>query len=308
MAPLFSQPRFSIVLPCCNDGAVIAGTLASMAAQQYGDYELLVIETGASEETRRILTAAAAADDRIRLVRSPGLNRAAARNRAIDLARAELLAFCEPGDKFEPYKLTIMDEVFAASEIDAAFGRVGSWRGPRGRCLPVDARGDLTLGRLMQDNPVVTLSNLCVRAPVFRASHGFDPALDYHDDMEWLIRLVGGGYRVVPVEAPVTQFSLADSRLSGDLGGLWRGRDAVRQSAHRFGQQTDPRNEATHLRLLAHRALCSGVRGRTALKYALAGIGTSPRGYFSDPRGGVGTLLGCLVSMILPAGLRRALF
>ena len=64
------RPSVSVIIPAHNEERDLAPTLASLSAQRYpGDAEFVVVDDRSSDGTAEVIRAAAARDDRIRMVR-----------------------------------------------------------------------------------------------------------------------------------------------------------------------------------------------------------------------------------------------
>lgn len=82
-----------------RDGETTLGAcLASLSAQTFADHEVVAVDDGSSDGTPAILAAAAAADPRVRVVRTPALGLVAALNTALARARGRLLARMDADD------------------------------------------------------------------------------------------------------------------------------------------------------------------------------------------------------------------
>ena len=302
------MPRFSIIIPCYNAEATLAQTLDSLRFQTEADWEALIIDDGSTDASRAIAAQAAAADDRFQLLRNPGKGPADARNLALSAARGELIAFCDADDLWAADKLARMATLFADDSVDAAFARIAFFDTRGSRTLSTVPAGDLTVDTLLGENPVCTMSNVVIRHGVFVATGGFDSKLVHNEDLEWLIRLCACGFRVVGLDETLVHYRTSPTGLSSNLSAMRAGREAALKTALRFGYAPDARSEAVHLRYLARRALRTDAPVREALALALAGVATSPRGFFSDLRRGGLTLAGALSAPLLPRPLRRSLF
>ena len=96
----------SIVMPAFNAEAYIGAAISSAQAQSEGRIEILVVDDGSTDKTGEIVRAAAAADERIRYIRMEiNGGPAAARNRALALARGDWIALLDADDRFHPRKL-----------------------------------------------------------------------------------------------------------------------------------------------------------------------------------------------------------
>lgn len=96
----------SIVMPSYNSERFIAESIASVQAQTYGDWELLVVDDLSTDGTVAVAEGIAKNDSRV-LVFSNERNSGAAcsRNRALREAKGDWVAFLDSDDLWEPRKL-----------------------------------------------------------------------------------------------------------------------------------------------------------------------------------------------------------
>ncbi|WP_121066078.1 glycosyltransferase family 2 protein [Chachezhania antarctica] len=303
------MPLFSIIVPCYNAAATLECTLASLTAQTCTDWEMLCIDDGSTDATPDILAAAAEADPRIRVLENIGKGPSHARNRALAEATGEFLAFCDADDLWAPRKLTRMaDALLSNQTLDGIYARVAFFDGVHSKRISCPPTTDLTIPMLLGENPVCTMSNLTIRREAFLETGGFDTRMVHNEDLEWLIRTVGHGFRLRSVDDCLVQYRTSTTGLSSNLAAMRKGREQALQTAARYGFHTDARSEAIHLRYLARRALRVGAPGTEALRLALSGLAASPRGFFSNMRRGGLTVLGAVLAPVMPAFLRRSLF
>lgn len=304
-------PRVSVIIPAFNSAATLAQTLAGIQAQGVRDWECLVIDDGSTDDSVQLVAHHARHDPRIRMASNPGRGPAMARNHgALHLARAGLIAFCDADDIWTPDKLTDVLRAFSGPDTDAVYGRVAFFRDlPQGRHRQSRiAPEPLSIQDLLGENPVCTMSNLTIRSPVFRDSGGFDATMVHNEDLEWLIRLVGTGVRVIGRDRLHVWYRTRSDGLSADLAAMQAGRIRALATARRFGVTPDPRQEAVYLRYLARRALRTGGPGALARRLALDGLRQSPGGFCLPLRRGLPTLAGAMLAPVLPSPLRHALF
>jgi glycosyltransferase involved in cell wall biosynthesis len=120
------SPRVSVIVASYNHAAFVGACLASVLAQTYEDWELVVTDDGSTDGTADAVRAFAAAHPRARVdfVALPE-NRGAciALNLGIRRARGELIAILNSDDLFLPHKLARQVEFLDAHpRVGAVFG------------------------------------------------------------------------------------------------------------------------------------------------------------------------------------------
>ncbi|MDU9006552.1 glycosyltransferase family 2 protein [Sedimentitalea todarodis] len=117
-------PTVSIVTPLFDGSAFLAEHIASVQAQQMGDYEHLIVDNLSADDGPAIARRAAESDPRIRLLEQRGSRcPAATRNAGIAAARGRFIAFLDCDDMWHPQKLST--QIAAMQRAGAAF----SWTG-----------------------------------------------------------------------------------------------------------------------------------------------------------------------------------
>jgi len=109
-----SDPRVSVVVPAYNQSGYLAEALSSALAQTMQDLEIVVVDDGSTDDTRK--TCASFGDPRVRYVHQPndGTSGIGARNHAMLLARGEWIAPLDQDDRWAPEKLRQQFEAVAS--------------------------------------------------------------------------------------------------------------------------------------------------------------------------------------------------
>ena len=194
--------RVSVIVPARNAEATLGQTLASIAAQTYTDWEVVVVDDGSTDATADIARSFAGA--LVLLSHSESMGPSAARNTAARRAGGELLAMLDADDEWRPGYLAHVvgryDDACARgrrvglvtcdAELVAEDGPVGQTHQARvGVKLPV------TLDQLLRRN-VLTPMALCPR-DVFFAAGGYDERLAFGEEYDLWIRIAEMGYEIV---------------------------------------------------------------------------------------------------------------
>lgn len=99
----------SVIIPVYNSEKYLAEAIDSVLAQTYQDFELIIIDDGSSDHSREIATSY----PKVNYVYQENRGVAAARNRGVQLAKGDFLAFLDADDIWLPNKLAIQMRVFA---------------------------------------------------------------------------------------------------------------------------------------------------------------------------------------------------
>lgn len=96
------SPTFSVIIPNYNNAATLARAVASVLEQRCPVHEIIVIDDGSTDDSRRV---AQQFGDQIRYVRQDNAGVSAARNRGAELASGDWLAFLDADDCYYPGRI-----------------------------------------------------------------------------------------------------------------------------------------------------------------------------------------------------------
>lgn len=114
------MPRVSIIVPTHNRADFLQGTLDSVLAQTFDDFEILVVDDGSTDDTAACVRAFS--DTRVQLIQQSQQERAAARNNGIEHARGEYLAFLDDDDLWQPDFLARTIDAFTSPQLGVVYG------------------------------------------------------------------------------------------------------------------------------------------------------------------------------------------
>jgi glycosyltransferase involved in cell wall biosynthesis len=106
------MPHVSVIIPAYNAAPLIGGALESVFAQDFRDFEVIVVDDG-SIDGDALVAALSPWKDRVQYVRQENGGPAKARNTGIARAKGALIAFLDADDEWLPGKLRKQVEYFA---------------------------------------------------------------------------------------------------------------------------------------------------------------------------------------------------
>ena len=197
-----AAPFFSVVIPVYNRAALLWRALGSVRAQTFQDFEIVVVDDGSTDNPDAVVKAFA--DPRIRLLRQDNAGGGAARNRGIDEAKGDFIAFLDSDDVFLPHHLASMHAVLEGTSSKVAYARVQVDRG-KGRIFLKPPRpkglGESMADYLLCDRGFTPTSAMVVPRDAARRVR-FHENLRAAEDTDFAIRLSLAGYRFQMLEEP----------------------------------------------------------------------------------------------------------
>jgi glycosyltransferase involved in cell wall biosynthesis len=232
----------SLVLTVLNEGASIAGLLASIAAQTRPPDEVVVVDGGSTDDTVAIVE-----DWRerlpLRLVRLPGANISAGRNAGIAAAHGPIVAVTDAGVRLAPGWLAHLVAPFAGADAPDV---VAGFFLPDPQTPFEVAMGATVLPTLDDIDPATFLPSsrsIVFRRAAWERAGGYPEWLDYCEDLIFDLRLREAGLRFAFAPRAVAYFRPRGSWRSfwhqyfryarGDgKAGLFAKRHAIRYLAY----------------------------------------------------------------------------
>jgi hypothetical protein len=258
-APLGTEPKFSVIIPTFNRATLVLQAVDSVLAQTYGNFELIVVDDGSTDDTverlRRVV------DRRLSVVTISHGGVSAARNAGLAVASGALFSFLDSDDLWRPHKLASeVDFLIRHPDVGVVFGDLEKYDGVQhvasfmrttdvfAKRLPT-ARTDGFVLRpremylcLLQEVPVKTPATT-VRRDVLQVVGGFNELWTSSEDWELLLRL-----------ARITAFGYIDRPLA-----------VIRVSPDSLHHLDQERGDRAMLQLLAeHRRQAADAETRKA--------------------------------------------
>lgn len=183
---------FSIVIPTHNRGKYVEEAINSALGQSSERPEVIVVDDGSTDNTRRIV---AKYGDAVKYIYQERMGVSAARNRGIAVSRGSYIIFLDSDDVLCSDAINIFSEsINTAGACKAVFGiatklnlneeRIGN--------LPSNCNGHRKIINIFQDiirGKVLVMGQFAVHRSCIEDMGGFNEKLIYGEDWEFLLRL-----------------------------------------------------------------------------------------------------------------------
>ena len=117
LAEMQKSPQISAVIPTYNRAALVGRAIESVLSQEYAPSEIVVVDDGSADETRRVLESYG---DKVRGVYQPNAGVSAARNRGVREAKFAWIAFLDSDDCWAPGHLRRIVNAIEGTRGEAA--------------------------------------------------------------------------------------------------------------------------------------------------------------------------------------------
>lgn len=178
----------SVIIPSYNRSATIIRSVNSVLNQTYRDIEVIVVDDCSTDRTKEVLDTVT--DPRLRyfcLEKNSGA--CAARNKGIELAKGEYIAFQDSDDEWLPRKLELQLQAMEQSGAEVAFCKMKDLDYPDTHPLytPSIAQSGIVSFQVLYTLVPVGTQAIVAKREVFEHVK-FDMNLKKAQDVEWTFR------------------------------------------------------------------------------------------------------------------------
>jgi glycosyltransferase involved in cell wall biosynthesis len=249
-----SAPTVSVIIPCFNHGEFLPEAVASVAAIERHDVELIVVDDGSTDERtcQEIDTLIAQS---IKVVRQENQGVAAARNAGVLVAKGEYILPLDADNRLRPgyieYGIRILD---ANPQVGVVYGdaeyigeRKGRWH-----------LGSFDRDRLLQCNQIDACA--MYRRSLWEQNNGYDATMPVQgfEDWDFWLGALENGWRFVYVPEVLFDYRVAKESM------LTRGQ--------RCGRQVETFIAIKHS-LLYRDAYCQLANQQKSLRWTFRNLG-----------------------------------
>jgi len=179
-------PLVSVIIPAYNASSFIAETIESVFAQDFKDYEIIIVDDGSIDNTAEVV---AIFGKRIRYIYKENGGSGSARNLGIRAAKCKYIAFLDADDLWTKDKLSLQMGMLQKSDLAWVYSDAYAFDGQNGKIL--FRLGQLTrqrqgnvLENLLLDDFIPT-STVIVGRSIFATVGFFNESAQYRTQQDW---------------------------------------------------------------------------------------------------------------------------
>ena len=217
---IMKTPLISVITPVYNSEKFLEAAITSVQNQTYSNWEMILVDDASTDNSEKIAEEFYSEDSRIIYEKLP-VNRgpAVSRNRAIELATGEYIAFLDSDDFWAPDKLEIQIDFMKKNNCDVSFSSY----------LLVDEEGNslrkkviampvLSYEKLLRNNYIGNLTGMYCSGTIGKV---FSPQIRKRQDWGvWLEAIKRSGKPALGIELDLSFYRKRKDSVSTNKFGL----------------------------------------------------------------------------------------
>jgi glycosyltransferase involved in cell wall biosynthesis len=195
----------SVVIPVYNGEKFLAEAVESVRRQDHHPLEILIVDDGSTDGTAEI---AANLGGDVKCLRQANSGPASARNRGLDIAQGDLIAFLDADDLWPDDKLKTQIDCFVRRpNLEVVMGRVQYM-------LLTEKSGGQEFKEFALPSVGVNLGAGLYKRSVFEKAGRFDPALRQSEDVDLFMRIRELGIEMAVIDSTTLYYRIHENNMT----------------------------------------------------------------------------------------------
>ena len=215
-----TNPLISVIIPVYNGEKYIEKCISSLLCQTFSNIEIIVVNDGSTDRTSSIAHNMQSQDDRIVVIDKQNEGVSVARNKALEIAKGEWIAFSDADDYYYPEGIALLYDVAKETSCKIVLGNSDrlSMDGRKSQRYP-----NLKNGAICRDYPKGSHE---MWGDLFHASlfdgdgYAFEPGLAYLEDRLLMAKLFSKEGKYATCATPVYAHVKNDDSVLASKNGL----------------------------------------------------------------------------------------
>lgn len=198
----------SVIIPTYNRDKTILKSINSVLNQTYSDIEVIVVDDGSTDNTKK--TVNSIKDKRLKYIYQKNQGACVARNRGIEEARGEYIAFHDSDDEWKNNKLEV--QIKFLNEKKADFVSCGMKRNTKSNLKNVSLDYEINLENLLKYNVMSTQTMLMKKEVCQKVK--FDKSFKRLQDWDYVLQVYLANYKIEYLNKPLVETNDSDNSIT----------------------------------------------------------------------------------------------
>lgn len=231
-----AQPLVSVIIPCYNAEKYVGQTIESVLNQTYKNYEIIVIDDGSTDKSAEVIEKYLQLDKRINYFPQSNQGVSFTRNKGVDIAKGEIIAFLDADDVWEPENLEVKVKTLISDPnlfwvfsdmylADEMLNKTELLEGITSENILESLLA--RKGEVIHAPSGIVLKKECLVKNNVR----FDPNATPSEDLDLCIQITALGYKGKRIPEPLWVYRVLENSLSRNLNKLESGNILIMNKA-----------------------------------------------------------------------------
>lgn len=204
--------RFSVIIPLYNKAPYVAKAINSVLSQTFGDYELIIMDDGSTDESFEIALKTIDGHQNCQIKRQQNAGVSMARNNAVALSHGDYLCFLDADDWWDSSfleEMSILIKEFTEAGIYGTSYTIVNETKHRTRVAPIGVgqgfeKGYINYCHVYANTLTMPLCTgaVCIPRPIFDEMRGFPEGIKLGEDFLLWVK-IALKYKVVFLNKPL---------------------------------------------------------------------------------------------------------
>lgn len=175
----------SIVMPTYNRAEIITKAIESVQQQKHANFELLVVDDGSTDYTKKLINDISSQDPRIKYIEGRHQGVSAARNRGLQKSHGDYIFYLDSDNAWRPDHLQVTLAFMHTFDVEAAYTGLVCLSSDKGQYY----RGDDFNWNHCHELNYLDMNSFAHKASVLELCQKFDEHLERLVDWDFMLRL-----------------------------------------------------------------------------------------------------------------------
>ncbi len=228
MAKSIKNVKITVIIPTYNRERFLSRTVTSVLNQSFSDFELVVVDDGSTDNTKKIIEGFQKKDSRIKYIwqKNSG-GPARPKNEGIKKAKGKYIAFLDSDDEWFPEKLEKQLSLITETK-NVGIVRCNFWEISNGKKKKINIakKTENYFSKILEKCFIRSSSSVMVPSYVIKKIGFFDESFRLADDWDMWIRILKR-YNFDFVEEPLFNYYVHSQNISGDINSVLSVKDNI---------------------------------------------------------------------------------